>query len=181
MLTRCTNHDDQNTHSWLLLANHGGRLSRFHQKMYNMPKKGNLIHQKQKQLHSILSLWPFVKWGMDILGPFSPGKGQVKFLIVGIDYFTKWIEAKPLATITAQQVQEFVWKDVICRYRVPHTIITDNCWQFRDKELAKFYSGLGIKHITSSMEHPQTNRQAKAANKVILVELRKRLDGAKCR
>jgi len=68
-------------------------------------KHGNLIHQKQEQLHSILSPWPFAKWGMDILDPFSPGKGQVKFLIVAFDYFTKWIEAKPLTTITTQQVQ----------------------------------------------------------------------------
>ena len=62
---------------------------------------------------------------------------------------------------------------------MPHTIITDNRRQFIDKELAKFYTGLGIKHITSSVEHPQTNRQVEVANKVILVELRKRLDEAK--
>jgi len=144
-------------------------------------KHGNLIHQKQEQLHHILSPWPFAKWGMDILGPFSPGKGQVKFLIVAVDYFTKWIKAKPLTTITAQQVQQFVWKDIICIYGVPHTIITDNGRKFIDKELAKFYTGLGIKHITSSIEHPQTNGQAEAANKVILIELRKRLDTAKGR
>jgi len=102
-------------------------------------------------------------------------------LIVVVDYFTKWIEAKPLATITAQQVQQFVWKDIICRYGIPHTIITDNGRQFIDKELAKFYIGLGIKHVTSSVEHPQTNGQVEAANKVILVELRKRLDNAKGR
>jgi len=118
---------------------------------------------------------------MDILGPFSPDKRQVKFLIVAVDYFTKWIKAKPLTTITAQQVKQFAWKDIICRYGVPHTIITDNGRQFIDKELAKFYTGLGIKHITSSVEHPQTNEQAEAANKVILVELRKRLDIAKGR
>jgi len=117
---------------------------------------------------------------MDILGPFSPGKGQVKFLIVAVDYFTKWIEAKPITIITAQQVQQFVWKDIICRYGVPHTIITDNDRQFIDKELAKFYTGLGIKHITSSVEHPQTNGQAEVANKVILVA-KKRLDSAKGR
>ena len=61
------------------------------------------------------------------------------------------------------------------------SIITDNGRQFIDKELAKFYNGLGIKHITSSEEHPQTNGQAEAANKVILVELRKRLDTARGR
>ena len=60
-----------------------------------------------------------------------------------------------------------------------HTIIIDNGRQFIDKELAKFHAGLGIKHITSSVEHPQINGQAEAANKVVLVELRKRLDRAK--
>jgi len=64
---------------------------------------------------------------------------------------------------------------------VSHTIIIDNGRQFIDKELAKFYIDLGIKHITSSVEHPQTNGHVEAANKVILVELRKRLDGAKGR
>jgi len=91
---------------------------------------------------------------VDILGPFTPGKGQVKFLIVVIDYFTKWVEAKSLATITAQQIQQFVWKDIICRYGIPLTIITDNDRQFIDKELAKLYTGLDIKHVTSSVEHP---------------------------
>jgi len=64
---------------------------------------------------------------------------------------------------------------------VSHTIIIDNGRQFIDQELAKFYTGLEIKHITSSVEHPQINGQAEATNKVILVELRKRLDGAKGR
>ena len=143
-------------------------------------KHGNLIHQKQKQLHSILSPWPFTKWGMEILSPFTPGKGLVKFLIVAIDYFTKWIEAKPIANITAQQVQQFVWKDIIYCYGVPHTIITDNGRQFIDKELSKFYTDIGIKHITSSIEHSQTNGQAEAAN-IIQVKLQKRLDVAKGR
>jgi len=80
-----------------------------------------------------------------------------------------------------QQVQQFVWKAIICRYGVPHTIITDNDRQFIDKELAKFYTDLGVKHITSFVEHPQTNGQAEATNKVILVVLRKRLDNTKGR
>jgi len=137
--------------------------------------------KKCKPCQKLATSSSFAKWGMDILGLFSPGKGQVKFLIVAVDYFTKWIEAKPLTTITDQQVHQFVWKDIICLYGVPYTIITDNGRQFKDKELAKFYTGLGIKHITSSVEHPQTNGQAEAANKVILVELRKRLDNAKGR
>ncbi|GJV51801.1 reverse transcriptase domain-containing protein [Tanacetum coccineum] len=54
----------------------------------------------QENLNPITSPWPFYKWGIDIAGPFPEGPGKVKFLIVAIDYFTKWIEAKPVATIT---------------------------------------------------------------------------------
>jgi len=44
--------------------------------------------------------WPFAQWGLDILSPFPVRKRQIKFLVVGIDYFTKWVEAEPLAKIT---------------------------------------------------------------------------------
>ncbi|GKA42281.1 reverse transcriptase domain-containing protein [Tanacetum coccineum] len=54
----------------------------------------------QQKLSPITSPWPFYKWGIDIVGPFPEGPVKVKFLIVSIDYFTKWIEAKPVATIT---------------------------------------------------------------------------------
>ena len=133
----------------------------------------------QEELHHVSSPWPFSKWGMDIIDPFALGKGQVKFLLVAIDYFSKWIEAEPLATITTNQVQCFVWKNIIYRYGIPHTIITDNGHQFIDKGLADFYRNLKITHITSSIEHPQTNGQAEAANKILLGQLKKRLDGAK--
>ncbi|GJX45059.1 reverse transcriptase domain-containing protein [Tanacetum coccineum] len=53
----------------------------------------------QQKLTPITSPWPFYKWGIDIAGPFPEGPGKVKFLIVAIDYFTKWNEAKPVATI----------------------------------------------------------------------------------
>jgi len=118
---------------------------------------------------------------MDITGPFAPGKGQTKFLLVGVDYFTKWIEAEPLSSISAKNVQNFVWRSIVCRFGVPHTIITDNGRQFIDQGLQSFYDDLGIKSVTTSVEHPQTNGQAEVANKVILNELKKRLGKAKDR
>ncbi|GJT95378.1 reverse transcriptase domain-containing protein [Tanacetum coccineum] len=56
--------------------------------------------QPQQELTPITSLWPFYKWGIDIAGPFPVAAGGLKFLIVAIDYLTKWIEAKAVATIT---------------------------------------------------------------------------------
>ncbi|GJR79816.1 reverse transcriptase domain-containing protein [Tanacetum coccineum] len=60
----------------------------------------------QQKLTPITSPWPFYKWGIDIAGPFSEGPGKVKFLIVTMDYFTKWIEAKSVATITGNQIKK---------------------------------------------------------------------------
>nr|GEV85971.1 reverse transcriptase domain-containing protein [Tanacetum cinerariifolium] len=57
----------------------------------------------QQSLTPITAPWPFYKWGIDIAGPFPEGSGKVKFLIVAMDYFTKWIEAKAVATITGGQ------------------------------------------------------------------------------
>ena len=63
---------------------------------------------------------------MDILGPFPLAIDQWKFLIITIDYFTKWVEAEPLAKITEAKVQDFVWKSIMCRFGLPRTLITDN-------------------------------------------------------
>ncbi|CAL8994659.1 unnamed protein product, partial [Prunus brigantina] len=54
------------------------------------------------------------------------GKGQVKYAVVAVDYFTKWVEAKALATITAARVEDFVWTNICCRFGIPYAIITDN-------------------------------------------------------
>ncbi|GKA95649.1 reverse transcriptase domain-containing protein, partial [Tanacetum coccineum] len=80
----------------------------------------------QKKLTPITSPWPFYKWGIDIAGPFPEGPGKVKFLIVAMDYFTKWIKAKPVATITGNQIKKFVWDNIVCRFGLPGEIISDN-------------------------------------------------------
>ncbi|GJS64693.1 reverse transcriptase domain-containing protein [Tanacetum coccineum] len=84
----------------------------------------------QQKLTPITSPWPFYKWGIDIAGPFPEGPGKVKFLIVAIDYFTKWIEAKPVATITGNQVKKNLWDNIVCRFGHPGEIISDNGKQF---------------------------------------------------
>ncbi|GJV24636.1 reverse transcriptase domain-containing protein [Tanacetum coccineum] len=68
---------------------------------------------------SIMVPWPFYQWGMNILGPLPQASRKLKFVIVAIDYFTKWIEAKPLARITGKDVKKFVWDNIICRFRLP--------------------------------------------------------------
>nr|GEW12337.1 reverse transcriptase domain-containing protein [Tanacetum cinerariifolium] len=86
----------------------------------------------QQKLTPIASPWLFYKWGIDIAEPFPKGTGKVKFLIVAIDYFTKWIEAKPIATITGNQIKNIMWDNIVCRFELSGEIISDNRKQFRD-------------------------------------------------
>ena len=78
--------------------------------------------------------WPFAQWGLDILGPLPPASGQRKYIIVGVDYFTRWVEAEPLATITESQVERFVWRNLITRFGLPQSIVTDNGPQFAGRK-----------------------------------------------
>ncbi|RDX66569.1 gag-pol, partial [Mucuna pruriens] len=127
------------------------------------------------------SPWPFNRWGVDILGPFPLAPGQIKFLIVAVDYFTKWIEAEPVAVISAERIKRFLWKKIVCRFGLPAVIVSDNGTQFASKTTAEFCQELGIKQVFTSVEHPQMNGQAEAANRVILRGLRRRLEEAKGR
>ena len=74
----------------------------------------------------MMASWLFAQWGLDILGRFQLGTRQMKFLVVDIDYFTKWVEAEPLASIIQQNVKNFVWKNIVCRFGVPKVLVSDN-------------------------------------------------------
>ena len=69
---------------------------------------GNVQRLPAERMTTITSPWPFMQWGIDIVGPLPLGKGQVNFLLVAIDYFTKWVEAEALAIITEARIHNFV-------------------------------------------------------------------------
>ncbi|KAL0458115.1 UNVERIFIED_CONTAM: hypothetical protein Slati_0438700 [Sesamum latifolium] len=88
--------------------------------------------------------------GIDIVGPFPLAAGQRKFLLVAVDYFTKWVEAEPLARITEGEVMKFIWKNIICRFGIPREIISDNGRQFQGQRYRN-----GVKACASSKDSPQ--------------------------
>jgi len=104
---------------------------------------------------------------------------QMKYLIVAIEYFTKWIEAEPVAQITAHRVQHFVWRNIVCRFGVPRRLVSDNGTQFARQQLGKLCSEVGIKQVFAFVEHPQTNGQVESANRILLKGLKRRLKKAK--
>ena len=113
------------------------------------------------------------------MGPFPLGKKQLKFPIAAINYFTKWVEAKPVTTITEAKVTSFMWKNIICRFGVPHVIILDNGKQFDNPKFQKFCQELEVKNHYSSPRHLQANGQTKVMNKNLLKIIKTRLKGAK--
>ncbi|GJU70303.1 reverse transcriptase domain-containing protein [Tanacetum coccineum] len=109
-------------------------------------------------------------------GPILEAQGKVKFLIVTIDYFTKWIEAKPVVTITGCQIKKFVWDNIVCKFGLPREIVSNNGKQFRDNPFKDWCDKLSIKQRFASVKHPQTNGLVERENSRLGEGIKARLD-----
>nr|XP_027088752.1 uncharacterized protein K02A2.6-like [Coffea arabica] len=132
-------------------------------------------HQLTNLMIPITSSWPFEQWGTDIIGPFPRAPGNYAYLVVVVDYFTKWIEIEPLRSITGSAVRKFFWKNVVCRFGLPRVIISDNGKQFADNAFKRWCENLGIKQHFTSVGHPQANGQAENFNSTLLHGFKTRL------
>jgi transposase InsO family protein len=102
-----------------------------------------------------------------LVGPFKKAKGGFTYIFIAVDKFTKWIEVKPAASITAAKAVEFI-KEIMYRFGIPNNIITDNETQFTVREFKDFCADSGIKIIYASVSHPQSNVQVERSNGMIL-------------
>ncbi|XP_050222430.1 uncharacterized protein LOC126672520 [Mercurialis annua] len=117
------------------------------------------------ELHSLTSPWPFSAWGIDIIGKIHPtASNGHEFIVVAIDYFTRWVEAESYKILGAKQMAEFIETHLICRYGIPHHIVSDNGVRFQ-AEVKQLLRENGIEHHMSSPYRPQANGAVEAANK----------------
>ena len=98
-----------------------------------------------------------------------------------VDDFTKWVEVKVIVSITPAKIKEFVYKNIVYRYGVPHTIISNNGTQFDYNKFKDLYNNLQIKKVFLSVVRPQANGQVKAVNKMIKHKLKTKLKNLKGR
>ena len=127
----------------------------------------DLIHVPPSELHALTSPWPFSVWGIDIIRKISPKSSSGhEYILVDIDYFTKWVEDTSYASLTAARVAKFIRSHIIYRYGVPHELISDRGAHFRG-EVDTLVQEYGIQHHRSSAYRPQTNGAVEAANKNI--------------
>ncbi|GJZ33106.1 reverse transcriptase domain-containing protein [Tanacetum coccineum] len=105
------------------------------------------------------------------LDPFLPMN-----IISPVDYFTKWIEAKPVATITHNHLKKFVWDNIVYRFGLLGEIVSDNEKQFRDNLFKDWCEKLCIRQCFASVKHPQTNGLVERANRNLGEGIKARLD-----
>ncbi|XP_075675025.1 uncharacterized protein LOC142644261 [Castanea sativa] len=120
------------------------------------------IHQPGRVLTQFSSPWSFAQWGLDIVGPFSKAAGNRRWLLVGTDYITKWVEAKPLSNIRDVDAKGFIWRNIA-------------------KPLGGTVGSWESENRYSNPAYLQGNGQDKEINKAIVSGLKKRLDNVKGR
>jgi hypothetical protein len=113
---------------------------------------------------------------IDIVGPLTTAQGNYKYVVVAVEYFIKWIEAKPLVTIAAAGLRRLFWQNIICHFKVSRKITVDNVKQFNCHIFKDFCHQMGVKVAFVSVYHPQSNEAVKKANALIFTVIKKTLE-----
>jgi hypothetical protein len=112
-------------------------------------------------------------------GQTHTNQGNYTFTIVAVEYFTKWVEMKPVTNITSATIHNFFWQNIICRYGVPQQISINNA-KYLDRAMFKdFYHQIRTKVSFASVYHPQSNRAVEQADALIFEAIKKILEGEK--
>jgi hypothetical protein len=118
---------------------------------------------------------PFTRWGIDIVGPLPTALGNYTHAIVVVEYFSMWVEAKPLLSITSATIQKFFWQNIVCRFGVPYEVTVDNGKQFDSTDFKELCTFLGTKLCFASVYHPQSNSAVEWANRVIFACIKRNI------
>src|ERR1700741_369143 len=110
---------------------------------------------------------PFSRIGIDIKGPLPITKNNNRYIIVAMDYFTKWPEAKAISNMKAVTVAEFIYKEIICRHGVPEEILSDRSTSFINQVIKELCDKFQMKHRLTSAYRPQTNGMIERFNRTI--------------
>ena len=113
----------------------------------------HLLAQAHQTIHIT---WLFMVWGLDLVRPLKRAPGGYTHLLVTVDKFTKWIEARPISKIKSEQAMLF-FLDIVHRFGVPNSIITDNGTLFIEKKFLQFGDEYHIHVDWATMVHPRTN------------------------
>ncbi|KAK1665874.1 hypothetical protein QYE76_054033 [Lolium multiflorum] len=129
---------------------------------------GDFKHQPPVPLHPTVPSWPFDAWGIDFIGPIDPPSSRGhRFILVATDYFSKWAEAVPLREVKSDNIINFLERNIIYRFGIPHRITSDNAKAFKSKKMYRLMAKYKIKWNYSTGYYPQANGAIEAFNKTL--------------
>ncbi|KAK8680591.1 hypothetical protein V6N13_109533 [Hibiscus sabdariffa] len=129
-------------------------------------RTGNISRRNEMPLQNILEVELFDVWGIDFMGPFPSSHGDL-YILLAVDYVSKWVEAIATPKNDAKTVMKFLHKNIFTRFGVPMALISDEGSHFDNKLTAKALQRYGVRHRIATAYHPQTNGQAEISNREI--------------
>lgn len=123
--------------------------------------------KRKEELIPLTIREPFYRIGIDIKGPLPRTAKGNRYIIVAMDYFTKWPEAKALADIKAETVAKFIYEEIICRHGVPKEILSDRGTSFVNQVIDRLCENFQTKHRLTSPYRPQTNGMVERFNRTL--------------
>src|SRR6266498_3525130 len=109
----------------------------------------------------------FKRWGIDIVGPLSTTREGNRYIVVVMDYFSRWPEARPLKAVNAETVATFIYEEIICRFGPLRILQSDRGTHFVNKVIQRLTERFRVKHILSSPYHLQSNELVERFNKTL--------------
>ncbi|XP_015971350.1 uncharacterized protein LOC107494829 [Arachis duranensis] len=139
-------------------------------------KHGSIQQTPASELHLIIKPWPFRGWVLDLIGLIhSPSSKQHKFILVTIDYFTKWVEAISLIEVGQSEIIDFIEEHIIHQFEIPQTLSTDQGTMFTGQQIKNFAASRSINIITSTPYYAQANGQVEVADKILISLIKKHI------
>eukprot|EP00253_Pinus_taeda_P027731 PITA_27731 len=127
-------------------------------------------------LFPVVTVGPFTKWRIDFTTCHSPSVANHKYIIMGVDYFTKWAEAMPTYKNDSETTTLFLFNQIISRFSIPREIVTDHGSHFQNQLMFELALKLGFRQEHSSPYYPQANGQVEAVNKTLKTILQRTID-----
>ena len=129
-------------------------------------------------LHRILEIEIFDVWGLDFMGPFPSLKGN-QYILVVVDYVSKWVEAIASPTNDARTVTRFLRKYIFSRFGTPRAIISDGGTHFCNHQFEGLLKKYGVTHKVTTPYHPQTSGQVEISNRALKSILEKTVSASR--
>ena len=135
---------------------------------HNCQVHGDFKHRPPVPLHPTIPSWPFDAWGIDVIGPIDPPSSRGhRFILATTDYFSKWAEVVLLREVKSDNVINFLERNIIYRFGIPHRITSDNGKAFKSNKMYRFMEKYKIKWNYSTGYYPQANGAIEAFNKTL--------------